>query len=1142
MRPHLEATMSQRALAFSVVLVALPVLAPAGEPVARAWEERLVLPTYPVGPAERSPMFYAGREYQGAKGPVYPYPLLDVLLDRREDRAYRALWLENEYVRVSVLPEIGGRVFTAQDKTNGYDFFYRQRVIKPALIGMLGAWISGGIEWNVFHHHRATTFMPVQSAIVENADGSRTVWVGETEWRQRMRWVVGLTVRPGRSGVEAVVRMTNRTPLAHSMLYFSNPAVHANESYQVIFPPDVDWATFHAKNDFSPWPLARGRFVGHEFPAGTDLSWWKSHPWPISFFVYRSGLDFLGGYDHGRQAGVAHVAERDTMPGKKFWTWGNGPDGRMWDRILTDEDGPYIELMTGGYSDNQPDYSWIQPGESREVVHYWYPVRELGGIKAANREGALDLEVKNGRARLAANTTTARPGARVTLSSGERVLFETTATIAPDAPFVREAALPAGVREEGLRLRVIDANGRELVAYESRPRPSTPEPARYAPPPLPAKVKTVEELFLAGQRLEQFHNPYLDAEPYYREALRRDPGDARTNTALGVLACRRGRFDEAVKRLTAAVDRLGANHTRTRSGEAQYALGLALAARGDSDSARGAFAAAGWDLAFAAPAALEEARLEAARGRTVRALELLDRSLSANPRSTSALALSAALLRSAGRSGEALARASAALAVDPLDPLAARERRLAREAGARGTADAAADAAEAAGLRSLDEDAYALEAAHDYARAGLVADAMAVLAARLPEAASKADPIVAYTLGWLHETRGEPDVAASWYRRGRELAPDYCFPFRIETIRVLERAAAAFPQDARAPYYLGNLLYDLQPERAIAEWERARALDPGFARVHRNLAFAYARARGNLAAAVASQEKAVALEKREPRLYYELDQYLAWTEAPLAARLARLAESPETVASREITAGRLARVQVLLGRDDDALETLRRTRFHVWEGESGIHSAYVAARLERGRRLLAKGDAAGALEEFRGTVEIPHNIEVGHGVGGHLAAVHHHAGLALEKLGRKEDAAAAFGDSAGSPEVGHEAGYWIARSLEKLGRAAEARKRFERLAATQPRAVDESRPLEVRMEAREGRGADLHAKALGLLGLGRAADARIALAAALQWDPDGIGAVTLRRSLPTTPAAASQPKARRMVEKPLERQPVEARP
>jgi len=234
---------------------------------------------------------------------------------------------------------------------------------------------------------------------------------------------------------------------------------------------------------------------------------------------------------------------------------------------------------------------------------------------------------------------------------------------------------------------------------------------------------------------------------------------------------------------------------------------------------------------------------------------------------------------------------------------------------------------------------------------------------------------------------------------------------------------------------------------------------------------------------------------------------------------------------------------VLMGRDDDALDTLGRTRFHVWEGESGIHSVYVSARLERGRRLLAKGDAAATLEEFRATADVPANIEVGHGVGAHLAAVHHHVGLALEALGRKEEAAAAFRESAGAPAVVPEGHYWIGRSLERLGRRTEARRHFEHLAATKPRAVDPARPLEVRTEAREGRAADFHAKALGLLGLGRGAEARSALAAALEADPDDVGAVVLRRSVPAVaPATAPPPRPRAPVEAPPHGPPAEARP
>ena len=523
----------------------------------------------------------------------------------------------------------------------------------------------------------------------------------------------------------------------------------------------------------------------------------------------------------------------------------------------------------------------------------------------------------------------------------------------------------------------------------------------------------------------------------------------------------------------------------------------------------------------------------------------MTRSLAASPDATAALALRAALLRHAGRAEEAFRQAGAVLAIDPLDPLAARERRLARETGLS-PEPSPLDALEAAALRSLDEDAYALEAAHDYARAGLLADAITLLEARLPKSDSRADPLVAYTLGWLHERNGAAAAARRAYARGRELPSDYGFPFRLESAAVLARASAADPKDPRAPYYLGNLLYDRQPDAAVAAWEKARALDPKFARVHRNLAFAYARVRGDLAGAVASQRRAVALEKKEPRLYYELDQYLAWSRAPLAARLSLLSESPDTIARREITRSRLARVQLLLGRPGDALETLAHGRFHVWEGERGSSGIYVQARLAQGRARLAARDAAAALAEFQAALAIPANLEVGQAAGGQLAAAHHHVALALEALGRKDDALAAFRESAAAPAPLAECHYWIGRSLERLGRTAEARRHFERLASARPGSVDPARPLELRMAAQEDVANAQYQRALGLLGLSRPAEARLALARAIAADPDHVAADGLRRSLaagaaPGPRAAAARParpnvEARRpIVEAPEER-------
>ncbi len=387
-----------------------------GAEATKIWEAPLVVPTYPAGAPDPSPQFFEGRGYQGAKGPIYPYPIIDKLFDTKQDRTYKAVYLENEYIRVCVLPELGGRIFEAIDKTNGYNFFYRQHVIKPALIGMLGAWISGGVEWNIPHHHRASSFMPVSYKLAENPDGSKTIWVGEMELRHRMRWIMGLTLRPGKAYLEATLRLFNRTPVTHSFLYFANVAVHANQDYQVIFPPSVDWATQHSKVEFSSWPVSHQRYAGVDFSKGVDVSWYKNHPSATSMFAFECKEDFLAGYDHGKHAGTLHIADRGIMPGKKFFTWGNGSDGRMWDGMLTDTDGAYLELMVGGYSDNQPDYSWIQPYEVKTVKEYWYPFRDIEGVKNANLDAAVNLEVNGETAKVGLNTTEPRPDAKVVVA------------------------------------------------------------------------------------------------------------------------------------------------------------------------------------------------------------------------------------------------------------------------------------------------------------------------------------------------------------------------------------------------------------------------------------------------------------------------------------------------------------------------------------------------------------------------------------------------------------------------------------------------------------------------------------------------------------------------------------------------------
>lgn len=344
--------LSTAATLFTVLLVALGSTVQA-ESAVKIWTEPLILPTYKVAEPDSNPMFFKGEVYQGASKVIYPYPFLDNLTDEKTDKAYNTVYLENEYIQVSFIPELGGRLFTALDKTNNYDFFYRQEVIKPALIGMLGAWISGGIEWCVLHHHRNTTLMPVDYTIAENPDGSKTLWFGETELRHRMKWLLGATVYPGKSYMQITGKIFNRSPYTHSLLFWANVAVHANSDYQVIFPPSVDYAVYHAKNEFIHWPIGHSSYRGVDY-TGVDLSRWQNHPQPVSFFAWDMRENFSGGYDHGKHAGVVSIVNHHISPNGKLWEWGPGPRGRMWDKILADNADPYAELMVGASATISP--------------------------------------------------------------------------------------------------------------------------------------------------------------------------------------------------------------------------------------------------------------------------------------------------------------------------------------------------------------------------------------------------------------------------------------------------------------------------------------------------------------------------------------------------------------------------------------------------------------------------------------------------------------------------------------------------------------------------------------------------------------------------------------------------------------------
>ncbi len=1076
----------------------LPAQTPPATAGVRIWEEEAVIPTYLIGDPEPNPIFYFGKQSQGAQGRVYPYALYDNLTFRKENKKYRIVYLENEFVRIGVLPEVGGRLFEGLDKTNNYDFIYRQHVIKPALIGLIGAWISGGIEWNIPHHHRATSALPVQYKLEENADGSKTIWVGELEVRQRMRWAVGYTLRPGKAYLDASIRILNRTPLVNTMLCFANVAVHVNENYQVLYPPGTQYGTYHSKNQFTEWPVSHQRYSGADFTKGVDVSWYKNHISSNSIFAWNYEDDFFGGYDHGKKAGIVSVADHHVVPGKKMWTWGNGPAGRQWDHILTDEDGPYVELMVGAYSDNQPDYSWLQPYETKSFHMYWYPFRQIDGLKNANLDAAVNLDVADGNAKFGFYTTAIHPAATVTLKAGSKVLLEEKVAIGPAKPYSKTFALPAGTDEHDVRVSLSDG-GKDLVAYSPIRRKNDPMPAAVTNPLPPDQIKTVEELYLAGQRIEQFHNPNLDPLAYWEEALRRDPGDTRVNTSMGIYNFRRARFADAERYFRKALERLTAKYTTPKDAEATYYLGLTLKAQGKFDEAYETLYKATWNLAWRASAYFESAEIAGMRGDASAAADLVDRSLEANALNLRALALKAALLRNQGRSKEALqVIASARRMTDPLDARLMAEQWL----NTRSAADAQIMTATFKRFPATAEETGA-----EFAHAGLWKDGTEVLTQ------APVSPIVQYYLGYFAGKLGQAAKAKDYYASAVRMSPEYVFPFQYEAIDVLKQAIAANPRDARATYYLGNLLYDWQPEEALRYWQKSAELDPSFAIVHRNLAVAYTHKDDGTPQAIAELEKAVSLDKKYPLHFKELDELYESTGTAPEKRLALLEQNHAVVMRRDDSLAREISMKVSLGKYDEAIQLMSGRHFAVWEGANlNVADDWSSAHLLRAGQRIAAKQYSDALTDLRSATEIPDNLpsaRLGFGGSDHAIEAAYWTGVAYEAMGDAAKAKEAWSRATAAPEMrsggrGSRGGrgggfvqnpapaYFRALALRKLGRDDEAKTALQALAQTAP-----SGPRAFQA---------YYAAGLGHLGLGEKEQARQDLKQALAINPAHVGA------------------------------------
>jgi len=1045
-------------------------------------ETALILPTYLPAAPDLNPMFLEKRVYQGSNGKVYPLPFTDRIAEQPVDRSWQAIWIENEFLRVLVLPEIGGRIHAIQDKTNGYDLIYNQPVIKPALVGLAGPWASGGIEFNWPQHHRPATFLPVDYEIEEHADGAKTIWCSDHDPMCRMKGMHGVCLHPDRAVVELKVRAYNRTAFTQTFLWWANVATRVHEAYQSFFPPDVSYVADHARRSMSTYPLAQGHYYGVDYgrrgrqgiPAGevpgqfvpphcrrtktavsipnlpnyapNDLSFYANIPVPTSYMCMGSREDFLGGYDYKAQAGLIHIANHHISPGKKQWTWGNHEFGYAWDRNLTDADdrgefGPYIEIMAGVYTDNQPDFSFLQPGETKSWSQYWYPIQQIGPAQHANLNAAASLTSASGKIRLGLVVTRTFPAAKILLTGRGKNLFRHTGELVPGTPLLQEIKLPPGLIETDLVLRVADNQGQEIISYQPKPRVQGKVPPPATEPAAPADVLSNDELFITGLHLDQYRHATRCPTIYWREALRRDPGDARCNNALGLWHLKRGEAVEAEKCFRLAIERLTRRNANPADGEVYYNLGLCLRYLGHAEMAYDAFYKSVWNQAWQAAGYHALAELDCQKSNWSTALDHLERSLRLNTDNLCARNLQVMALRKLGRTTEATAELQKTRALDPLDWWT---RQL-------------------AGAEIKCDGQTTLDLAHDLARAGFFIEAIDLLEKAsvhptdLPNQSWGALPLMHYTLGWLHEKRGDHSAARKRFRSAAALPPDYCFPARLEEIAILELAIQQNPDDSRAPYYLGNLLYDRRRHaEAMRLWEQSARLDPHFSIVWRNLGIGYFNISRKPAKASAAYDRAFRANPADARLLLERDQLWKRLGKTPAKRLAELVRHPQLVAQRDDLTVEFCALLNQTGRPLEALQLLAGRKFQPWEGgEGGPLGQHLRTQLALGREALAQQDFPGAANHFESALSVPPNL----GEAKHLLAnqsdIYYWCGRTFDLLGEKARAkqywrmAANFKGDFQEMRVRSfsELTYYSARSLQALGQPAKAGKLLHELLA-----------------------------------------------------------------------------------------------
>ena len=698
--------------------------------------------------------------------------------------------------------------------------------------------------------------------------------------------------------------------------------------------------------------------------------------------------------------------------------------------------------------------------------------------------------------------------AKVVLKNRDKTVFEKNIAISPDQPFAETIRLEGAYSLTDLHTKLIDnTTGKTLVEYQPVEQPAVEKlPENWQGYPEPEKLETVEDLYLTGKRVEQFYAPRYNPMDWYKAALAKDSGDIQTNIAAGNIHLKNGNYIAARHSFSTALKRLTNDYTRPSNCEAMYLQGLTLRRLGLLAKAEDMLYRATWDYAYHSASYFQLAELSCAKNDFTKALHQINESLSTNTRNNNAVALKASIQRRMGDYKGATATLEAVEGADPLDFRIRNEYYLiAKESGDPRKANSLLASLNNK-MRDFDDNYLTL--AIGYLDNGLLKEAEEVF-----KRFQGNNPFCNYYLGYIYDKYGDGAQALSYFKAAAGQSVDFVFPYRLGSIDVLNTALKHNPTDGQAYYFIGNILFEKQPDVAMQHWEKAVNQNPDLAIAYRNLGWGYFYHLNDLPTAITQYERAISLNKNEAIYYAELSELYERNNTPITTR-SKLFDGSDIaiIKQRDDSYMWFIETLILSEKPDKAVELIENVILAYREGTSRARNVKINANLMLGKQYFEQKAYQKALDYFS-KAQITKEEAGDDRQGDRGVQVDYYIGLANEAIGNRSKAIASFRQSVQeTAQAVNVMSYYQGLSHVKLGNNDQAKRIFESLVSEADRQLEQSSATEVGVifggrEAANDRTSRLYTmRGLGYKGLGDLQKAKADLDKALELSQSNLWA------------------------------------